>query len=261
MALEVEGAKAGVLQGPLGNVVAKMWQQGSLRLYGANLDEGKCYDAVCRPICVHAMRRLGMPEGLLRAQDAFYAQLPRAFSYGEGVGSFWGSQTSIGQGCALSQIYINGLGTAWARYVQSRAEARVKEMKEAEAADGAANGTPEEEPHCTEQEMQEAKHCVRELQQEAENLEGQGEDKQGGSPAKLQPMPWIAAVRKARTELDIKGFMPIRKGTPRYNRAMDYHKVTKGPERIKHPWQQLRTGSSSTTDRSATRGRKSFRRR
>ena len=81
----------------------------------------------------HIMRKPGFPEKLAKSQETFYEQLLRAFAYQESVGPFWGSGTSIGQGCALSQIYINGFGTVWARYVEERAQLLIDEMKKEES--------------------------------------------------------------------------------------------------------------------------------
>merc|ERR1711964_491965 len=36
--------------------------------------------------------------------------------------------------------------------------------------------------------------------------------------------PWIAAVQKARAALKIKGFSPIKKGTPLYQKAKELYK-------------------------------------
>merc|ERR1719301_441236 len=37
--------------------------------------------------------------------------------------------------------------------------------------------------------------------------------------------PWIAAVKKARAELKIKGFAAIKKGTPLYAKAKEFFKA------------------------------------
>ena len=79
-------------------------------MHGAALDEDKCFDSQVREIIFGVLRQIGGSssnerfEGFIRSQERFYHQLKRSFRYGKSLGDFWGSQTSIGQGCALSMI-------------------------------------------------------------------------------------------------------------------------------------------------------------
>merc|ERR1719424_2685128 len=41
--------------------------------------------------------------------------------------------------------------------------------------------------------------------------------------AKGKKSPWIAAVKKARAALKIKGFCAIKKGTPLYKKAKEFY--------------------------------------
>ncbi len=95
-------------------------------LHGAALDEDKCFDSQVREIIFGLMRLVGGSrsnerlEGFIRSQERFYAKLRRCFRYGRSLGEFWGSQTSIGQGCALSMIYINLTVEGWRRYLRRK---------------------------------------------------------------------------------------------------------------------------------------------
>merc|ERR1711918_13403 len=40
---------------------------------------------------------------------------------------------------------------------------------------------------------------------------------------RMKASPWLAAVKKARAELKIKGFFAIKKGTPLYKRAKELY--------------------------------------
>merc|ERR1712178_288670 len=45
------------------------------------------------------------------------------------------------------------------------------------------------------------------------------------SSARSKASPWIAAVKKARAALKIKGFCAIKKGTPLYAKAKEFYKA------------------------------------
>ena len=81
----------------------------------------KCYDSQVREIVFGAAQAMGCPPGLVQAQARFYTGLQRAFRYRRIICPWWGSQTSILQGCALSQIWINLVTTLWCRAVRERA--------------------------------------------------------------------------------------------------------------------------------------------
>merc|ERR1719301_287904 len=52
--------------------------------------------------------------------------------------------------------------------------------------------------------------------------------------------PWIAAVTKARAALKIKGFSPIKKGTPLYNKAKEFYgKLSKSPMKSPKKFMEL----------------------
>ena len=59
--------------------------------------------------------------GLADAQERFYKGPQRAFRLGKAVGPWWESQTSILQGSALSQHWINLINTLWARLMRQGA--------------------------------------------------------------------------------------------------------------------------------------------
>ena len=70
------------------------------------------------PFVIGAARDLGCPGGLLDAQERLYRDLLRTFKYQDSLGAFWLSQTSIAQGCALSQIWINVTVHFWAKLIE-----------------------------------------------------------------------------------------------------------------------------------------------
>ena len=82
------------------------------------LDETKCYDSVVREIALGAAKDLGCPSGIIDSQLRFYRNLLRTFKYQDSRGTFWLSQTSIAQGCALSQIWINVTVHFWAKLIE-----------------------------------------------------------------------------------------------------------------------------------------------
>ena len=98
--------------------------------YGANLDEDKCYDSVCRNILFPTVREMGVEDRIADSQERLYAEILRAFEFEGSIGPWWGSQTSIFQGCALSQIWINAIGTTWALFSEQEAAKKIEEEAE-----------------------------------------------------------------------------------------------------------------------------------
>ena len=74
-----------------------------------------------RPILWKAAEALGMPEWLTDSQNRFYDQLKRMFKYGRALGPMHRTWVSVLQGCAMSQIWANIDGSAWAWEVESKA--------------------------------------------------------------------------------------------------------------------------------------------
>lgn len=91
-------------------------------LYGANEDVWKCYDTMNRKQLFTAATKLGADETFMNSQERFYNQLKRTFRYGRSIGPWFGTQTSILQGCALSQHWVNIDASMWAWTVQEAGE-------------------------------------------------------------------------------------------------------------------------------------------
>jgi hypothetical protein len=91
-------------------------------LFGANLDEVKCFDSVARQQTFEAASAHGAPKEITDSQFRFYEDLERVFRFGNSVGGWWGSETSIAHGSALSVIWINLRTAMWVTYVHSKVE-------------------------------------------------------------------------------------------------------------------------------------------
>ena len=51
--------------------------------------------------------------GFIDSQGRYYRALKRSFRYGRSHGPWWDCQTSTGQGCAISQLFINLSVAGW----------------------------------------------------------------------------------------------------------------------------------------------------
>ena len=94
-------------------------------LWGLDEDIKKYYDMLVREIIFAAARELGAPQGFLDSQARFYTGLLRAFKYERHIGNFFSTQTSVLQGCALSQIWANIDGSCWAWVVEAASRVKV----------------------------------------------------------------------------------------------------------------------------------------
>lgn len=69
-------------------------------------------------------------------------------------------------------------------------------------------------------------------------------------------MKWTSAVKRARKELGLKGFVPIKKGSKLYNTAKKYHKPGCGKSRRKSKRRSRRRSRRRSKSRSLRRYRK-----